>query len=215
MIISGGYEFTHPQSMGQNPSRTALLAKAYAHLPYDLFLLATADYEDLIHNNLNPEPVWHGPIIQPRVIIEESDQGSMAFVLFPDAQKNKSEHLIPEVGDLVRKLRHSKKYNLIIGLSTWGSTKEEEFITSQPNTVDILLGSGDGPGYTGLYLEENKVLWVRAFARGKAVNLIRIPTLPDPQNKTIWQPQETIITEVITLDHRHGLDEELNLILSP
>lgn len=190
----------------------AKLLKAYQHLPYDIFLLSPADQQSLALNELTSPSSWYGPLTKPQVVVQETTDGSIAFVLFPDSTPH-NPSMNEEIGDFIRNLRATGAYNLIVGLSTWGSDREEEFITAEKNTLDILLGSGDGPGYTGLYLEDNSILWVRAFTKGKAINTITIPTLPDPGEKVVWDPEVTILTKVESLDHKISLDEEMNTLL--
>ena len=191
---------------------TRLLA-TYSQLPYDIFLLAPTDEQSLIQSHLSPNPSWHGPLAQPQVVSYKVQDGTIAFVLFPDKQAH-SLTGNKKLGNFIRNLRKSKKYNLVVGISSWGSDLEESFLAAEQNTVDILLGSGDGPGYTGLYLEDNSVLWVRAFSKGKTINTIAIPTLPDPGEKVIWNPEVNVWTRVETLDHKIPSDETTSALLS-
>ncbi|NLV96882.1 MAG: hypothetical protein GX043_06055 [Desulfovibrionales bacterium] len=213
IIVAGGHEFLSPDKAKDSPGIMTRLLAAYSQLPYDIFLLAPTDEQSIIQNYLSPNPSWHGPLTQPQVVSHKVQDGTIAFVLFPDKQSH-SLTGNKKLGNFIRNLRDTKEYNLIVGISSWGSDQEENFLAAEPNTVDILLGSGDGPGYTGLYLQENAALWVRAFSKGKAVSTITIPSLPAPQEKVIWEPEETIFTKTETLDHSIPLDDEMHTLLT-
>jgi len=100
-------------------------------------------------------------------------------------------------------------------VSTWGDVREAECIDASQGAFDMVLGSGEGPNYSGLYLLDNKTIWIRAFAKGKGLNIITIPTLPKPGEKIVWQPEVTAKTIVEPLKESIPSDPEMDAIFAP
>lgn len=214
LIVGGGYEFPIPGSTEHSPDTVAKLKIAYTLLGYDIFFLAHRDLQSLGQNGVTADPSWRGPLAEPEVVSKTVDGGQIAFVLLPDSGHD-DPLLDARVGGFVRDLRQSGKFNLIVGVSTWGSEREMRLINAEADTFDIVLGSGDGPGYAGLYLQDNKVLWVRTFPKGKGVNVISIPTLPAPGTKIVWEPETTISTKAESMGDTIPLDPAIAGLFAP
>ena len=215
VIISGGYEFApFGTENDRHPAVIAPLKKAYALLNYDLLLLSPSDATVLESTKINVPSDWRGPLAKPELLSKDVQGGRLAFVLFPDSgQPDKAME-----DDLVRfaeSLRADGKYNLIIGVSTWGAARESEFIEKRKPVFDIILGSGEGPGYGGLYLKDNRVLWVRAFTKGKNVHTVTIPALPKPGTKVTWDPEVSIFTAAVALGGEIASAPEIEAIFNP
>jgi len=194
IFIGGGYELAKPGAENGTSSDTVgLLKKAYEKLGYDVFLLAPSDALTLENTGVNAPKGWQAPLEKPRVITRALQGGSLAFVLFPDTGRADAA-LEAELVELARSLRAEGRHNLIVGVSTWGSPRENDFILGREPVFDIILGSGEGPGYAGIYLQDNRVLWVRAFTRGKSVHTVTIPALPAPGEKVVWAPEQSVRT---------------------
>lgn len=215
--MGGGYEFAAPQASGSlSPDMTARLAKAFSALDYDLFVLAPEDREALAQAKIPAAPAWRALDETPRVVTMKVPDGQLAFVLFPPAgPSGPASTLTTALGDMAAELRTSGKYNLIIGVSTWGQPQENDFIAGQGKTFDIILGSGQGPGYPGLYLQDNAVLWVRPSLKGKGVNTIVIPALPKAGEKAVWSPNASITASVQPLNEAVASDQKITAIFAP
>lgn len=198
----------------RHPAVIAPLKKAYDLLDYDLMVLSPGDATVLKGTQIAASSGWRGPLAKPEMLSKDVQGGRLAFVIFPDSgQPDKAME-----DDLVRyaeSLRADGKHNLIIGVSTWGAARENEFIDKRKPVFDIILGSGEGPGYGGLYLKDNRVLWVRAFTKGKNVHTITIPALPKPGTKVTWDPEVSIFTAAVPLGGEIASAPEIEAIFNP
>ncbi|NLW82067.1 MAG: hypothetical protein GXY42_10400 [Desulfovibrionales bacterium] len=210
-MIGGGFEFAGVAGASNRPpAEIAKAARAYAMLPYDAVLLAPADLQVLKEGNVPSSPAWKNPGPAPEVLERDVPEGKLAFILFPQ-ESDKEE----ETSALAEKLRQSGKFNLIVGVSTWGSARETAFINSKGSVFDIILGSGEGPGYTGLYMADNQVLWVRPFGKGMGVNSVIIPAMPRPGKKIVWEPESTVLTRNTPLNDAVTADPQIRAALNP
>lgn len=214
VIISGGYEFS-PFGLERNrhPSVISKLKRAYDLLGYDIALRAPNDAVAFEHAGVEAGH-WVGPFDEPQLVVRQVQGGSLAFILFPDSGLHDTE-IEDRAAALAESLRKEGKHNLIIGISTWGANRENDFIDRHGSAFDIILGSGPGPGYTGLFLRENSLLWVRAFTKGRNILGVTIPTLPKPGVKVIWEPQATVFTAATPLGGEVVSDPEVNAIFNP
>jgi hypothetical protein len=215
IILSGGYEFSpFGLETDRHPAAVGNLKRAYDLLGYDIALLSPADALVFSHAGMDAGPAWSGPLAEPQVVARDVPGGSLAFILFPDSGRHDPD-MEEEVARLAETVRNEGKYNLIIGVSTWGGNRENDFIERRGDAFDIIFGSGTGPGYAGLYMREGGLLWVRAFTKGRSVNRVTIPELPAPGQKTLWQPQLNIFTEAVPLGGGVPSDPEINALFNP
>jgi len=212
VFIDGGNEFAVPGTeQDRHAAAISQLAKAYGMLGYDVFLLSPSDVEVLQRTQINPAASWKSPQNGPELVTKDVPGGRLAFVLFPDkgvADPSEERALV----EYAESLRSSGQYNVIIGVSTWGSDRESEFITKHAPVFDIILGSGSGPGYTGLYMRDNQVLWLRAFTKGKTMQTITLLDLPAPGTKAVWDPEKTVITQALPLGDSVQSDPAVNAL---
>jgi hypothetical protein len=215
VIVSGGYEFS-PLGLetDRHPAVIGNLKRGYDLLGYDIALMSPADALVFSHAGLEAGPSWSGPFLRPQLIVRDVPGGSLAFVLFPDSGQHDPD-MEEEVARFARSLRGEGKHNLVIGVSTWGADRENAFIDRLGDAFDIILGSGPGPGYAGLYMREGGLLWVRPFTKGRSVNSVTIPALPAPGHKTVWEPQASIFTEAVSLGGGVPSDPQIDAIFSP
>ena len=215
VIIGGGYEFARPGTESdRHPVAVNNLKRAFELLDYDIFFLSPADRTVLENTKTDPAPAWRLPSDVPGLIVRDVPGGRLAFVLFPDsgqADPAAEEELVR----YARALRDKGIYNLVIGLSTWGSAREQAFIENHDPVFDIVFGSGPGPGYAGLYLRENRVLWVRAFTKGKSMMSVAVPVLPPTGNKIVWSPETTVKAISAPLGDGLPSDPEIKAIFRP
>jgi hypothetical protein len=215
IIVSCGYEFSpFGLETDRHPVVVANLKRAYELLGYDIALMSPADAMVFSHAGLDAGPAWSGPLAKPQLVVRDVPGGSLAFVLFPDSGQHDPD-MEEAIARFAESLRGEGKYNLIIGVSTWGADRENDFIERRGDAFDIILGSGTGPGYTGLYMREGRLLWARPFTKGRSVNSVTIPTLPEPGQKIVWEPQASIFTEAVSLGGGIPSDPEIDAIFSP
>ena len=215
VIIGGGNEFAPPGSEAdQNPQAVANLKKSYNLLKYDFFALSPSDAKVLDHTRVPRSSTWTGPVTKPEVVTRQLQEGRLAFVVFPDSGQPDPD-TEEELVRVAASLRATAKYNLIIGISTWGATRETAFIEKREPVFDVILGSGEGPGYAGLYLQDNRVLWVRAFTKGKNVHSVTFPALPAPGVKAVWDPEVSAFTRSTPLGDGIASAPEIEAIFNP
>lgn len=215
VIVSGGYEFSpFGLETDRHPAAVGNLKRAYDLLGYDIALLAPADAAVFSHAGLDAGPTWSGPFAEPRLVERDAPGGRLAFVLFPDSGQP-DPALEEDTARFAAALRGEGRHNLIIGVSTWGGNRENDFIERHGEAYDIIMGSGPGPGYGGLFMRDNALLWVRAFTKGRSVNSVTIPELPGPGQKIVWEPQGNVFTEAESLDGGVATDPEIDAIFNP
>lgn len=194
VFIGGGYELSQPGTEGgRPPSDVEKLKRAFGMLDYDIFLLSPADTAVLGNSNVQAPRGWRPSPNEPLLVEQSVPGGRLAFVLFPDTGRP-DPAMDERLEAFARDLRAKGRYNLVVGVSTWGAARESAFIEEAEPVFDIVLGSGDGPGYSGLYLRDNRVLWVRAFTKGKSVHTVTVPALPAPGEKVVWDPERNVMT---------------------
>lgn len=215
IIVSSGHEFSpFGLERDRHPSVISKLKRAYDLLGYDIALLSPADALVFSHADMEAGPTWSGPFTTPQLRVREVPGGSLAFVLFPDSGQQDPD-MEEKVARFAESLRNEAKHNLIIGVSTWGGNRENDFIDRHGDAFDIILGSGPGPGYTGLYMRDNGLLWVRSFTKGRSANRVTIPALPAPGQKPVWEPQVSIFTEAMSMGGGVPSDPQINAIFNP
>lgn len=161
---------------------------------YDFFALSEKENHLLKTHGLSA-PKWHTVSPVPRTQILTTAFGPVAVVLFPalsSGQTAPKAEMIDELNRTASSLRG--KAILVAGISEWGDTAERSFLDAKPSAFDILLGSGPGPGSSGMILNQGKTLWVRAYTKGQAVALIEIL---DPKGRNAgksWQLGENVRT---------------------
>jgi hypothetical protein len=176
--------------------------------------MSRADATVFQHTGTAVPRSWTQPVDRPELIVKAVAGGSRAFVLFPDSGQPDAD-MEQELTRFTRDLRQSGQFNLIVGVSTWGATRENAFIEQSEPVFDIVLGSGEGPGYPGLYLRDNHVLWLRAFTKGKSVLSVTIPELPAPGTKAVWDPEISVRTQNLALDDAVPSAPEIEAIFTP
>lgn len=206
LFLGLGYELA-PFSGAKDNAGIQALTAAYARLRYDLFMLAAPEQK---HTPSFARPY---PRRQPELVVKKLPAGVAAFVLFPEKDMSEADedHLVRFAGEL----RQSGRYNLIIGLSCWGADREQNFLERRGEAFDMLFGSGDGPGYPGLYLRDDRVLWVRPSTRGKVMLAVTIPELPAPGTKVVWKPDSTVMVHTYPLNGNYAADPEVDKLFNP
>ncbi|WP_291327832.1 hypothetical protein [Desulfovibrio sp. UCD-KL4C] len=118
------------------------------------------------------------------------------FIILPYLEKGSNElpsELLTELTAVFKK--YKSKTDILIGISPWGYFREKTLLSSPIYAafpLDILLGSGDGPGMTGTVSNNGKTLWVRSYPTGKAVNRIDIFQWPSRDADFKWTSGQNI-----------------------
>lgn len=129
-------------------------------------------------------------------ILKLTNGKKAGFIVLPYLEKGSSslpDELITELTELFKKYKNET--DILIGLSPWGYFKEKALLASPifaSAPLDILLGSGDGPGMTGTVNADGKTLWVRSYPTGKAVNRIDIFQWPSRDADFKWTSGQNI-----------------------
>ena len=71
---------------------------------------------------------------------------------------------------------------------------------------DLLLGAGPGGGNMGRAMAEDKTLWLRAYSRGKVVQLVHLKALPGQTGDRDWNVRDAVRTVVRPLDEQTAED---------
>nr|WP_245805437.1 hypothetical protein [Desulfovibrio gilichinskyi] len=163
---------------------------------YDLGILSPAE-ADLLKGSANGIPKNWINCKKASVKILTLAHGKKAgFIILPYLEKGTSDlsgELITELAELFKK--YKSQTDVLIGLSPWGYFREKALLASPvfaESPLDILLGSGDGPGMTGTVDNNGKTLWVRSYPTGKAVNRIDIFQWPSRDADFKWTSGQNI-----------------------
>lgn len=176
---------------------------------YDLLALTPPDRTVLEQAGATIPESWTRVTETPQLLERHVPDGTLAFIIFPADPGQPSGW--SAITDMAEEARTSGRYNLIIGLCSWSISFEQDFINRHGAAFDILLGAGDGPGYIGLYEQNNALYRVRAFSKGKGIHQIDIPTLPQP-GKHIWVPGQGISATYQALDAKVPDDARIKSI---
>ncbi len=149
-------------------------------LNYDLGLLTPAEAAHLRKLNVPPPANWIEQGTQVKTILLTKGSVTLGIVVLPtlakDMQANPTEELRKAITSAADSLRG--KTDLVVALSTWGIQAEQNLLEKPLLDVDLLLGAGQGIGLTGRLMNQDALLWVRVYDKGKALQRIEILTMP-------------------------------------
>ncbi len=116
----------------------------------------------------------------------------VGVVVFPDPPL----FFEPGPGDVAKIVAAARSLegqaDIIVGISSWGRTREEYFFQQAEPVLDLLLGSGAGSGMHGRTEAGGKTFWVRTLAKGQYQLLIDIGKLPAQRGQAAWSKPGTI-----------------------
>jgi len=123
------------------------------------------------------------------------------------------QNLAKSVSEYYNKLKVKFPHKPIIVISPWGYSWETNFLSKYPQ-IELLLGSGPGPGFSGELLHHKHTLWVRPFSLGKSVNFISILDYSSylRQNRK-WIFGKNIKAKIISLNSSIQEDNHLKKFL--
>lgn len=191
MILGGAYEFMLPEGKPDSNDKRDALAKIYSFINYDFGFLSPEENAYLKKSDTGVPHGWNTYSHFNLTKIKLKNGKTVGIVAFP-AIKTETKNLPPEImSEMVESFKKFKtQADILIGMSPWGYFHEKDML-SDPQylecPLDILLGSGDGPGLTGRLVAGNKTLWVRCYPTGKAVSRIDISSWPDNTPDFQWK----------------------------
>jgi hypothetical protein len=197
LILGGSYEFLLPEGKPDQDKKRDALAKIFSYLDYDFGMLSPEESSYLSKSPSGIPDGWkyYSQITFKKFKIENGK--TVGIITFPTIEDDKSnqisEALAARMVSCFKKFR--KEADILIGMSPWGYFKEKSLLKNSQYMqcpLDILLGSGKGPGLTGQLVAENSTLWVRCYPTGKAVSRVDIIKFPDKNSDFKWKFGENI-----------------------
>lgn len=153
---------------------------------------------------------WHSPQDkEPVSVILDTPGGKVGVVIFPEAKKAgeaPGEDISRAVSRAAKELRPQVK--LVIGVSPWGVTAENEFLEQARPDLDVLLGSGDGVGFSAKNANGNRTLWMHSYTKGRALYVLNILDWPVEKNFK-WDVDKNFTTQAIILEDHYAPDPEM------
>lgn len=217
LSLAGAYEFSNPPDLPPPPRKLlAFLAKAFDLMEYDLLHVSEHERALLAKAGVKPRAYWCGPTeLEERVLTLRGGVKVGLIVLPPlkDKARNVPDSLVQSLSEAVLRLRASTR--LVIAMSAWGYSFEQELLTASASLPDILLGSGPGIGLVGNKEQFGKTLWIRPFAQGKAVERVDILAWPQRNVNFKWTEEQNIRMTLFGLTEQISDDPQvLSLIQS-
>lgn len=180
------------------------LAKAYAFLDYDVALLTSREASLFEEAGVAPPAPWQTRKQSDFRELVLGNGKRVQVLVFPPLPKDSDmpdDSTFESIGRAVRKARANA--DLVIALCDWGIVAEREYLARKPKDAPhILLGSGRGTGIRGQVMLEGRLLYVRSYDKGKAVNRVEILKWPQGADFT-WIPKENVVSSLIVLDNRY------------
>lgn len=197
LAVAGGYEFTPPPDdttlEPPSPELTLALDQAYRQLDYDLIILSPSDEQLLRRAGVDIPKNWITATQRPGMIELKKAGLRIGVVVFPIMDPpvdTPSSVLVRQVADKARRLR--ERSDIVVGVSLWGGMAEKRFLNQAGPVLDVLLGSGPGPGLAGGLYAGRRTFWTRPARRGMSVNAVGLAALPRPGDDWRWTREENI-----------------------
>lgn len=215
-LLSGGHTFTPLDASTPDARLTAALAKAYSRLGYDLGLITPAEAGLLRAANAPIPANWIMLDDTVKVRLLSKGKVTLGIVIFPaladDAQAGPSEAVRKAISAAANDLRG--RADLVVGMSTWGVQAEQRLLDGSPLAMDLLLGTGRGLGFNGRLMNGDKLLWMRIFDKGKALQRIDALALPG-KSGTAWRQGQNIAWSTIPLTEKLYPDPGMGELFAP
>lgn len=97
----------------------------------------------------------------------------IVIIVLPTIKKKNIKIFSKKLSSFYHKIKYKYKNIPIIVISALGYYMEKELLNNVKE-IEILFGSGDGPGFSGELVNNQSTLWVRPYSKGKAVNYVDI-----------------------------------------
>lgn len=109
--------------------------------------------------------------------------GVLAFPPLPPGQAAPSAGMAAAIADQAAALR--TRTGLVVGVSAWGYPAELDYLSNHQPVVDVLLGSGMGPG-TFQSVADGRLLWLRPYGKGRTVHTLTLRRWPARSGDRPW-----------------------------
>nr|WP_147821385.1 hypothetical protein [Salidesulfovibrio onnuriiensis] len=202
--IAGGFEFTHRAGPQPGAELLEAMARAYVFLGYDAALLTRREAAAFEEAGVVPPAPWatYEQSACRELVLENGKK--VEVVVFPPLPKDSD---MPDDGTfakIARSVRQArKKGDLVIGLCDWGIVAEREYLARKPKDAPhLLFGSGSGTGIRGQVMLDGRLLYVRSYDKGKAINQVEILKWPQ-EGDFVWIPSENVLSTLVVLDNRY------------
>ncbi|MFW6415415.1 MAG: hypothetical protein ACOCZ2_03775 [Thermodesulfobacteriota bacterium] len=187
----------------------------FRELNYDLGVTCgrTSEFLATQEKELLPGWVEQTEAVQSRVL--DYQDHTVGILVFPRLKGHNTKRGLQKIQrQIVEKAKSMRPgVNILLGISTWGNSRENKFLENSPPVFDILLGSGSGPHVTGNFLNKNQTLWIRPLSKGKTVNRITISQWPEKDKKITWKPNKNIFAKLIALNDDITPDSKISTYL--
>ena len=205
LLVSGGWEFLHPDDPTSSVRKTMALANAFDLMKYDVGLLAGEEAKVLAGQGITFDRTRKTAEEEPVTVVTTRDGDQVAFLRFPPLRARDEappKDLVERLARKIRKQRESAR--LVVALSDWGWVAEREYLDTEPDAVpDILLGSGWGSGVEGRLESEGRCFWVRPYDKGRTLCEIRLMRWPDHSGKAPWDSPKDALTANLPLGDQY------------
>ena len=187
------------------------MTRAFDLLHNDLVFVTPFERAVMAKVGLLPRQNWRGSDRLEQHLLGADAAHRVGVILLPPLPSgavSPPAGLVRQMEDTVRALRASTK--LVVVMSPWGYSAEQDLLKTRGPLPDILLGSGPGIGLVGNIVAAGKTLWVRAYTQGKALSRIDIlawPTHADPNFK--WTEEQNIRMNLFGLTDHYQEDPQV------
>jgi hypothetical protein len=214
LILGGPWEFKKSGTAAPEQTILRSLARAFDQVDYDLIVLSGEEAQLFSK---------HGLALQAGVVSNGSGQveifstavGRVAVITLPPLDGN---FVMPNHGmiETVRALSASARTgaDLVVAISPWGAQGERFLLEKSAPDIDILLGSGPGPGVPGQITNRAQTLWARPYDKGQTVTsiVIKLPLGSPGSHK--WVSGANVESKPVPLIQSVPEDESTRIILS-
>ena len=215
LLIGGPFEFAMSAESVLYDDQATALVRALGTMDYDFGCLTDFEAEFFEDMGLAPPPGWVVLDSAQTVSLDTADGHRVALVLFPPLPKDAQAPPKNLARSLENRMEEAREdHELVVALSPWGYWAEQAYLESTKAGPDILLGAGMGLEIQGKLMAGGRVLWVRAFGKGKSVNRMDLYAWPDRDGSWAWTEDETIRAQFGTLRETVPEDPEVLRILS-
>lgn len=204
--MAGPYEFLEPEKTDCAPDVAKALTAAYALLAAEAGFLAPEEAAMLASKGLKPPKNWQPGGAAQQTVLLETPAGTVGVLLLPfaDPAKPVGPETLKAAVDAARALK--SRAALVAVVSPWGLAAENQLAQMADGAIHLLLGAGPGVGMRGRYMDNNRLLWVRAFEKGKSVSRIDMTALPGVGKDAAWKDNENVTVDAPQMDE--GVSED-------
>ncbi len=193
-MVAGPYEFLVPGKKSHTQKNLPqALAEAHTKLAYDAMILHPLEKNWLTQHNVSLSKEWIVQASHGDAKVFQAGDTRIGLLVFPallntgEMPDKKMTQNIAKKAEFLR-----DKADLVVGVSSWGALAEDFFIKQEGPALDILLGTGPGPGLVGRFMAEGKTFWTRAYTQGKLLHVIKIAELPRRTPGWRWEKNKNI-----------------------